>query len=92
MSEDFLLTTTDNPYNPWTDWDMWYAYDERMGYHTCAFLARVMSDAEGMTEAEEDRAYNDAANEIIKYDPFGLYAKISKADKTPMVPVSAQKH
>ena len=85
VSNEFLLTTVDNPYNPWTDWDLWYAYDERMGYHTCSYLARVIVTDDSYSEAEEDEAYNDAANEIIKYDPFGIYVKVSSTDATPLV-------
>lgn len=29
-TKDYLLTTIDNPYNPWTNWDQWYDYDQRM--------------------------------------------------------------
>ncbi len=28
------LTTVDNPYDPFTQWDEWYAYDEGKGYAT----------------------------------------------------------
>ena len=30
-----LLTTVDNPFNPHTNFDEWYAFDLRMGYDTC---------------------------------------------------------
>ena len=64
-TKDYLLTTIDNPYNPWTNWDQWYDYDERMGYHTCSYLARVMSIGDSMTDEECDREYEFAMNEII---------------------------
>lgn len=33
--DDVLLTTIDNPYDPYTQWEEWYAYDREMGYCTC---------------------------------------------------------
>ena len=83
-TNDYLLTTIDNPYNPWTNWDQWYDYDQRMGYCTCSYLARVMSVADAMTDVELDREYEFAMDEIIKYDVIGRYAKIKKNDPTPM--------
>ena len=51
-TKDYLLTTIDNPYNPWTNWDQWYDYDQRMGYCTCSYLARIMSVTDAMTDVE----------------------------------------
>lgn len=85
IQQDYLITTVDNPYNPWTDWDLWYAYDENSGYHTCSYLARLMSVGEGLSDQEEDQEYNDAVDEIIRYDVTNKYAKIAKNDPVPMV-------
>lgn len=36
------ITTTDNPYNPLTDFDKWDNYDRQHGYGTSEYLARVV--------------------------------------------------
>lgn len=28
-AKDYLLTTIDNPFNPFTDWDSWYNFDQQ---------------------------------------------------------------
>ncbi len=38
---EYMLTTVDNPFSPFTQWVEWYAYDTASGYHTCALLARI---------------------------------------------------
>ncbi len=41
QDEEYMLTTEDNPYNPFTNFDEWYAFDTQKGYNTCGYLARV---------------------------------------------------
>ena len=91
---DILLTTKDNPYNPFTDYDNWSYFDTiQKHYNTEAYIARVM----GMVDDElsdEQLAYQrvQAMNEIIRInDEMGLdiYTLISregeKLDPTPSV-------
>jgi len=37
-----LLTTEDNPYNPFTQWLAWYHEDQRLGYDTPGFRSRLI--------------------------------------------------
>ena len=39
-----MLTTIDNPYNPFKDWDSWFAYDLQKGYRTCQILDKFAID------------------------------------------------
>lgn len=39
--EKYMITTSDNPFNPFTQWDDWYFYDLSQGYNTCERLARL---------------------------------------------------
>ena len=36
-----MLTTIDNPFDPFTQFDDWLRFDEEKGYHTCQFLAKI---------------------------------------------------
>lgn len=72
--EDQFLTTSDNPYNPFKDFDKWYAYDEQMGYHTCGLVARFSRTAEGLSDEQNERAIYDAYLEILNMSdgPIGF--------------------
>lgn len=75
--KETLLTTIDNPYNPFTHWDEWYEYDTQMGYNTCQYLARVAVTFDGMTDEEESQAIDDAIDEIVRLNVLGIYRKIT---------------
>ena len=45
MGGDYMLTTVDNPFNPFTEFDSWLAYDEQSGYNTNGLLARLTLDS-----------------------------------------------
>lgn len=68
-----LLTTTDNPYNPHSHFDEWYAFDIEKGYNTLSYLDRVMNNSNDLPEPLQDRIYDDAINEILEYNVLGIY-------------------
>jgi hypothetical protein len=76
----FMLTTRDNPYNPFTNFDEWYVWDISHGYNTSAYLARIAKDSPELSAAQSQRAVNDAIDEIISYNLTGNYLKVSKED------------
>ena len=76
MANNTMLTTEDNPYNPHTHYDEWYAWDVRAGYNTCALLARVAVTSDELSEADQELAIETAMNEIISENIFGNYKKV----------------
>jgi len=78
--DEYMLTTVDNPYNPFTQWDLWLNFDQHMNYGTCEYLARVVEESEGFTPEESIREGNRAINWIVNNDPFNRYRKVSRKD------------
>lgn len=73
-----MLTTFDNPYNPFTNFNEWFMFDVEKGYYTCSYLARIVNLTDDMTQKEEDAEIERAIDEIILYNPFNIYKKVSK--------------
>ncbi len=63
--KDVMITTTDNPYNPFTQFDDWYRTDMVMGYNTLARLARYLHLAPTLSEAEIIFFTNLAVDDMI---------------------------
>jgi len=77
-TEDVMLTTIDNPWNPFTHWDEWREYDESSGYYTLALLGRVVITSDEMSEADQDLAVSDAIDEIVKENVSGVHVKVTE--------------
>jgi hypothetical protein len=78
----YMVTTVDNPFDPFTQFDEWYAYDERSGYHTTAYLARVLTTSHELSEADQDLAYDLAAKEIVSENVLGIYRLAELTDSS----------
>jgi len=71
-----MITTTDNPYDPRTDFPSWYAWDVQQGYNTCAYLARVMRETDDFPPEYNDRLVEAVIDEIISIHSGELYRKL----------------
>ena len=65
------LTTTDNPYDPQTEFDMWFAFDVNNGYNSCALLDRVCKTSSQLSDALIADDVNEAIDWIILHDLTG---------------------
>ena len=90
-SSHYILTTKDNPYDPYTQFDFWYGFDtskrlipevteffgEEIPVSTdcCSMLDREAITSDDFTEEENAIERERAIDEIIRLDPFGIYAR-----------------
>ena len=73
-----MLTTIDNPYNPFDEFDKWFLYDVEKGYNSCGYLARIARTSEQFSDLENDEEIERAIDEIIKYDFRNIYVKVQR--------------
>ena len=71
-----MLTTFDNPFDPFEQFDSWYQFDLDKGYSSCSYLDRIARTSDQLTEEENDREIERAIDEIIKYDFRNIYKKV----------------
>lgn len=82
MSEK-MLTTIDNNFDPFSDFKRWYELDIQLSEmykrpNCCQYVDRIVKKSPNMSEDEEEEAYENALNEIIKIDPLGVYKIVEK--------------
>ena len=73
-----MLTTADNPFDPYEQFDQWYLYDIDNGYNSCAYLDRVAHTSDQLSDVENAEEIERAIDEIIKYDFRNIYRKVKK--------------
>lgn len=87
MSESFMLTTFDNPFDPFEEFDKWFLFDVDHNYNSCGYLARIAKISDQMTEKEIEEEKERAIDEIIKNDFLNIYKKVSRnKEKAEAIP------
>lgn len=75
------ITTFDNPYDPFEQFDSWYTFDVDKGYCSCAYLDRIARTSEQLSDVENNQEIERAIDEIIKYDFGNIYKKVKREVK-----------
>ena len=78
MSNEVMLTTFDNPFDPFEDFTSWFMFDAEKGYYTCSLLARIADTTNDMTQKEVDEEIERAIDKIIEYDFMNVYKKVKQ--------------
>ena len=76
-----MLTTIDNPFDPFEQFTSWSLFDKEKGYDTAEYLARIVKLREDMTQKEECEEVERAIDEIIATNPLHIYKKIRRQRK-----------
>lgn len=74
------LTTFDNPYDPFDQFDSWYMFDIDKGYNSCSYLDRIAATSDQLSEQENDQEIERAIDEIIKFDSLNIYKKVVQTE------------
>lgn len=87
----YALTTIDNPYDPFVQFDAWYRYDlnrelthkDEMYVNCCSILDRFANTSDGMSDYENSKEIEKAIDSIIKTDPLNVYVKVKREIEEP---------
>ena len=72
-----LLSTVDNPFDPFYQFDDWFRYDCEKGYNCCGTLMRIAQVDDSLSMTEENAEIERAIDRIVALDPFDLYKKVT---------------
>lgn len=82
METEVMLTTFDNPYDPFDEFVPWFLFDIEKGYYTCSLLARIAKTSEEFSTVEDKRETERAIDAIIDNDFLNIYKKVSRNMET----------
>ena len=77
---EYMLTTVDNPFDPFTQFDEWRALDEVLGYNTPSYLAAVATPSTELSDSDLHLAIQEAIEEIVEDNLFGVHRKVKRGD------------
>lgn len=72
------ITTVDNPYDPFTQFDEWLLYDKAKGYNSCEKLARLARTSDQLSDYRNQQAIEEAIDRIIALDFLNIYKKVKR--------------
>ncbi len=76
-----MLTTIDNPFSPFLDYDNWLSFDESKGYNTNQILARNCLVLNDLTEQQQEEEIESAIDFIVGSGLYPLHVKIEEKDE-----------
>lgn len=81
---DHMLSTVDNPYNPFSHYDEWYMWDTTAGYNSAGLLARIAKHSDSLSEPDQDAEIERAIQEICRENVSGMHIRVTSETRTPL--------
>ena len=78
MAKQFMLTTFDNPFNPFDDFASWLSFDNEHDYNSSGKVMRFANITDEMTDIEMNIEIERAIDRIIAIDFQNIYKKVSR--------------
>lgn len=78
MNTEVMLTTFDNPYDPFDEFTLWLLFDNEKGYNTCGKIARIARSSTDFSTIEEKIEIERAIDEIVDNDFLNIYKKLTR--------------
>ena len=73
--KEVFISTIDNPFDYFTQFDEWLNYDRQMGYFTLEYVGRLAKLDPDLSEEEQDLELNRVFDSIIEWNGE-LYKKV----------------
>lgn len=76
--KEHMLTTVDNPFNPFTQYDEWESMDRTLGHYSTALLARVCRSSNDLSDSDQSLAIEMAIEEIVRENVSGMHRRVTR--------------
>lgn len=79
LDDDYMLSTFDNPFNPFEDFEIWWKFDMLLGHDTCGTLAREANTSPIFSDEVNEISIDRAVDYLCESQPF-LFRKVWRSD------------
>lgn len=76
--KELMLSTSDNPFNPFTQPDEWFVFDLSKGYNTLSYLATIAEVNDEGFDRENTLAINEAIYDAVRLNLTGNRIVVEK--------------
>lgn len=77
--KEVFITTFDNPFDYFKQFDEWLNFDRQMGYFTLEYVGRLAKTDPNLSEEEQDLELNRVFESIIEWNG-DLYKKVYSSE------------
>ena len=77
-SRETWVTTLDNPFDPFSDFDNWKRFDEDHGYYTTELICRFLNVSDEFDDDLYNEQVEEAVDKVVHYNFYGNYRKVVK--------------
>lgn len=75
---EVAITTFDNPYDPFDQFEEWMMFDAEKGYNTPGELDRLTHTTDDMSQREELEEIERGIDRMIELDFMNIYKKVTR--------------
>lgn len=75
-----MLTTKDNPFSPFSQFESWRRFDEQRNYFTLNYLARIAKTSVDLTDEQNEEEVQRAIDDIVRINLTGNYVRALPGD------------
>ena len=76
-----MITTFDNPFDPFEQFTLWDLFDKDKGYNSWERVVKLANFTDDMSLKEEDEEIERAIDRLISIDPLNMWKKVKKEVK-----------
>ena len=73
LLNNFFLSTSDNPFKPFENFNNWFAFDRKNNYNSLELIAKFAFASENLGNFQEKLAILQAMRTIIRYNVSGKH-------------------
>lgn len=84
---DYVLTTFDNPWNPFTDFKQWLERDHDLGHYTLEKMASFCKTSPYLDDEDNEYIIDECVKEFLSLNPDGIHYKVYKDEADKLIPL-----